>query len=358
MAPESRCWCGSDRLTPFGEHYLSCEDCDTLIAAEPPAGDVTRVGDDERGFYGRGYFFERQEELDHPDVETRARNDLAERCLTWLRTALGYRRPPGRTLELGCSHGGFVALLEAAGFDAAGLELSPWMVGYARRTAGVTVLQGPLEDQDLEPRSFDLIAAMDVIEHLPDPAATIGLAVDLLKEDGVLLIQTPSRPAGKSHRQLVAAGDRFLDMLLPGEHLHLFSEDGVRRLLHRLGAPHVVFEPPLFEYDMYFAASPAPLRPDDAEDLHVHLCASPAGCRLLAMLDLRQQLDQRTRAYLVADRDRVGRQAQIEELHRLLNREKAERLEVESLLRQELDRCRRETEERRQTIGELQRRSD
>ena len=347
MPVRSRCWCGGGRLTPFGEHYLSCEDCDSLVAAEPPAGDVTRVGDDERGFYGRGYFFEHQVELGHPDVETRAQSDLIERCLHWLRTALRYRRSPGRALELGCSHGGFVGLLGAAGFDATGLELSSWMVDYARRASGIAGLQGPLEDQALEPRSFDLIAAMDVLEHLPDPAATIGLAVSLLREDGVLLLQTPCRPAGKSHRQLVATGDRFLDMLLPGEHLHLFSEDGVRRLLRRLGAAHVAFEAPLFEYDMFLAGSPSPLRPGSEAGLREHLCSSPAGRRLLAMLDLRQQLDERTRAYLVADRDRIGRQAQIEELHRLLERAKAERLEVERLLRRENERLRKTIEESR-----------
>ncbi len=321
MMSGPRCWCGGDRLAPFGAHYLSCEDCETLVAAEPPAGDVTRVGDDEGGFYGRSYFFERQAELGHPDIESRARSDLGDRCLHWLRAALKYRRPPGRALELGCSHGGFVALLDAAGFDAAGLELSPWMVDYARRTSGVAVLRGPLEDENLEPGCFDLIAAMDVLEHLPDPAATLGRAIDLLEDDGVLLIQTPCRPAGRSHRQLVAAGDPFLDMLLPGEHLHLFTVDGMRRQLHRLGAPHVVFEPPRFEYDMFFAASPKPLNPRGDEELDEAQCAAPAGRRLLAMLDLRRQLDERTEAYLVADRDRVGRQEQIDELHRLLEKQ-------------------------------------
>jgi cyclopropane fatty-acyl-phospholipid synthase-like methyltransferase len=58
-------------------------------------------------------------------------------------------QPPGRALEIGCGHGGFVRLLRELGFDAMGTELSPWGVDLARHTSDVPVMQGPREKLSL-----------------------------------------------------------------------------------------------------------------------------------------------------------------------------------------------------------------
>ncbi len=113
-----------------------------------PGGDISHVREDEAGLYGKNYYLQHlQKDYGYPDLETRARADLPERCLHWLRTVLKFVPGPGaRTLELGCGHGGFVAMQRWAGLDATGLELSPWLVGKAREWFGVPVLQGRLED--------------------------------------------------------------------------------------------------------------------------------------------------------------------------------------------------------------------
>src|SRR5713101_4073412 len=102
----ARCWCGSAELHLFSPDYLECH----------------------HAAYGG------------PDFYTRTRGDLTERALYWLRTLLQYRLPPGKVLELGSAHGGFVALLRSAGFDATGLEMSRWVVDFARQTFGVPML--------------------------------------------------------------------------------------------------------------------------------------------------------------------------------------------------------------------------
>lgn len=345
-----RCWCGGEDLSPFGEHYLSCADCETLIAARFPEVDPTRVRDEERDFYGRRYWFEHQRDLDQPDLVERSVGDLGERCLHWLRAALKYRLPSGRTLEIGCSHGGFVALLRQAGFEAMGLELSPWVIDFARRTFAVAVARGPLEDQDFEPGSFDLIVALDVLEHLPDPAATLGRAVELLTEDGLLLVQTPCRPAGRSHRQLAADGDRFLEMMLPDEHLYLFSREGVSELCRRLGDPHLRFEPAIFgHYDMFFVAGRRPFRANPEEAVREVLSAIPERRPLQALLDLYWRSSEQAAAYAEADADRRARQDQIEDLQRLLAAAGEEQEET----RESLDRLHRLQERSQRGAHEL-----
>jgi hypothetical protein len=81
-----------------------------------PPVTIAEVRDDSRDFYGREYWFSTQEELlGLPNLERRARLDLPERCLYWLRTILKYKRPPARVLEIGAAHGGFIAELRWCG---------------------------------------------------------------------------------------------------------------------------------------------------------------------------------------------------------------------------------------------------
>ena len=147
------CWCGNADLVPFNDDYLRCVRCETLVLRCETSAAAGRVDDDGKDFYGRDYWFGHQQELGFADIRERARQDLPRRCLHWLRTVLRYRLPPGVTLELGCAHGGFVAMLRSAGFDAHGLELSPSIAEFATRTFGVPILTGPVEEQAIEPGS-------------------------------------------------------------------------------------------------------------------------------------------------------------------------------------------------------------
>ena len=47
------------------------------------------------------------------------------------------------------------------------------------------MLLGPVEDQQIEPGSLDVIALMDVFEHLPDPVSTMRHCLRLLRPDGI-----------------------------------------------------------------------------------------------------------------------------------------------------------------------------
>jgi SAM-dependent methyltransferase len=329
---DNPCWCGASELRPFSETYAQCGACHTLVTRHPFPHDLPFVEDDARDFYGKDYWFSHQEgDLGQPGILKRTRTDLPERGVHWLRAVLKYKRPPGRILELGSAHGGFVALLRWAGFDAAGLELSPWVVSFARQTFDVPVHQGALEQQDFDTGSFDAIALMDVLEHLPDPVATIGRALAFLKPDGVLVIQTPRYPRGTTHAQMVESGDRFLEQLKTNEHLFLFSDESIELLLSRLGAAHVRREPAIFShYDMFVVAGRAALSPHSAEAVSESLGRTPSGRMIQALLDLADQRDAARRssaavgplradvAYLkeqiaVSEADRARRLAVIEQ---------------------------------------------
>jgi SAM-dependent methyltransferase len=240
------CWCGNTDLAPFSSDYLRCTRCETLVLQRETSAVAGRVDDDIKDFYGRDYWFGHQEDLGFTDIRERARNDLPRRCLHWLRTVLRYRQPPGVTLELGCAHGGFVAMLRSVGFDARGLELSRSIAEYAAQTFGVPVLTGPVEDQALMPGSMDLVLAMDVLEHFSDPLETVRHCAGLLTRDGLFIFQTPCYPEGISFGDMQASQSPFLEQLRPQEHIYLFSRTSVRALFERVGFGHVAFEPAMF----------------------------------------------------------------------------------------------------------------
>lgn len=241
-----RCWCGCDELdASFGSH-LKCASCGTLVSNEiVRASFYAEVGDDETGFYGESYWSTHVPETQGlPTLEERARSDLTERAIDWMCRILELREPPADVLELGCAHARLVMLLCRAGFDAEGLEMSPSVVRQARELSRVPVHLGPLAPDAVRPR-YDVIAAMDVLEHLVDPLGTLRTCRAMLPDDGLLVLQTPC------HR---GEGETW-EMLIP-EHLFLFDEDGVRRLLHRAGFSEIEIDNAYFSSDMWIVASP------------------------------------------------------------------------------------------------------
>lgn len=313
------CWCGNTHLLPFGAGYLRCPECETLVAERPPES-TSPAGAVQ--FYGRDYWFNhQQQDLNQPDLEQRARRDLPERDLFWLRTLLRYKLPPADVLEVGCSHGGFVAVLHWAGYTATGLELNPWVADFARQTFDIPVLEGALETQTIPPCSLDAVVLMDVLEHLPDPRTTLSAALTLLRPQGLILLQTPCYPAGMSYEALVEQRSAFLKMLLPEEHLYLFSQPAVQRLFDVLGAPTVTFESAFFpQHDMYLAASQEPLEDHSVAQIEKTL-EQPGRRAALALLDLEGQFRALQQQLEVVEADRAARlellEGQGEELARL-----------------------------------------
>jgi SAM-dependent methyltransferase len=246
------CWCGGPLAEAIGPHYRRCAACGSAVRAPKPARAHFAVADDARDFYGRRYWTDYAVARKLPDIASRARSDLSERCLFWLERTLEVANPPGRFLEIGCGHGAFVALMQDLGFDAMGTELSPWVAEFGRRAFGIRVAEGPIEGLGLEP-GFRVVAAFDVLEHLEDPLGTVACAGALLAADGVLVLKTPVYRG---------EGPDWV-MFQEDEHIHLFSHAAIRLLLERAGFRDVLVRPSLFPYDMWVVASRQrfPVRP-------------------------------------------------------------------------------------------------
>ncbi len=236
------CWCGNAELLPFSTDYARCPVCETLVAQSGIPDDISHVSDDESDLYGKTYFTKHQSE--------------------------------------------FVAMMRRAGFEASGLDLSPWLVEFSSKTFEVPVLCGMIEKQAISPASLDVICLFDVLEHLPDPRQTIGHCLSLLKSDGMLAVQTPCYPEGKTLDEVLRAEPRFADQFKPREHIHIFSRRSVTLLFEQLGAPNVVFERAIFgHYDMFPFVSRVPLTVNNPEIIAEALQRTADARFMLALLD-------------------------------------------------------------------------
>jgi 2-polyprenyl-3-methyl-5-hydroxy-6-metoxy-1,4-benzoquinol methylase len=278
-SPLRNCWCGGHTFLPVTKDYVECEECRTAFLVSEWPSSLDGVSDDSSDFYSQKYWFDYQKELSYPSIIERARLDLTERCMYWLGYLLKFLTPPGRTLELGCGNGAFLYCCKTAGFDPLGIELSPFVVNFAKETFGVQVLLGPVEKHDFKPAFFDAVIMMDVLEHLPNPLETMSHLQTLLKDGGICVIQTPHYESGRP-----ADWPQFK----PSEHLYLFSKTSLTILLKKVGVLNVRFLEPFNGegYDMYCFASKGEVQEMGVEDVEEALLKTPGGRLMLAMQDL------------------------------------------------------------------------
>jgi SAM-dependent methyltransferase len=99
-----------------------------------------------------------------------------------------------RILEVGCGAGGNLAMLGRFG-AVTGVEPDGPSREHAAQATGAPVLPGTLPDGlPAFEGPFDLIAALDVIEHLDDDLGSLVALRGLLTPTGVLLTTVPAHP--------------------------------------------------------------------------------------------------------------------------------------------------------------------
>ncbi|MGH6728789.1 MAG: class I SAM-dependent methyltransferase [Sphingomicrobium sp.] len=105
-------------------------------------------------------------------------------------------RPPknARILELGAGTGHNLAMLSRFGTVEAS-ELDPVARELASERLGREVKEAALPDLSMFPAdSYDLIALLDVLEHVPDDKGSLAAILGRLKPGAALLVTVPANP--------------------------------------------------------------------------------------------------------------------------------------------------------------------
>ncbi|PWS38533.1 methyltransferase type 11 [Falsiroseomonas bella] len=101
-------------------------------------------------------------------------------------------RPGARVLDIGASSGEFTYVMQRGGFAARGIEPNLGYADFARRTYGVAVESGGLEEAEIAPGSLGLVTLNHVLEHLADPWDALHRIRRWLAPDGLLFIEVPN----------------------------------------------------------------------------------------------------------------------------------------------------------------------
>ena len=105
---------------------------------------------------------------------------------------------PAAVLDFGSGNGQLLPLLTQA-FPKADLHAADIMARPAGLAPGVTWHEGDLNDDlAIEPGSFDVILAVEVIEHLENPRHMLREVARLLKPGGAAILSTPNTGSVRS----------------------------------------------------------------------------------------------------------------------------------------------------------------
>src|SRR5215217_688182 len=96
-----------------------------------------------------------------------------------------------RILDVGCGTGANLKMLAAHG-RAEGVDISPQAVEFCRERGLDSVKLGAIELLPYDTDSFELVTALDVIEHLDDDVAGLREMRRVLRRDGRLLLFVPA----------------------------------------------------------------------------------------------------------------------------------------------------------------------
>ena len=128
-----------------------------------------------------------------------------------------------RVVDVGCGGGILSEALAARGAEVVGIDLGEKALGVAKLhqlESGSSVDYRLVAAEVLaaeEPASFDVVACMELLEHVPDPAAIVAACGALCKPAGLVAISTINRTP-KAYALAVVGAEYLLQLLPRGTH--------------------------------------------------------------------------------------------------------------------------------------------
>ena len=149
---------------------------------------------------------------------------------------------PARILEVGCGIGGTLNWLKQRWPDAETVGVDGFEAVHGELSKHVDValihdLDKPLPNLG----KFDLILALDILEHLRDPDLTFRSLSEMMAPDGVIIVSVPNIAHHSALVPLLLKRQfRYTDQgILDRTHIRFFTEENVLQLVSQAGLASV-----------------------------------------------------------------------------------------------------------------------
>jgi 2-polyprenyl-6-hydroxyphenyl methylase / 3-demethylubiquinone-9 3-methyltransferase len=126
-------------------------------------------------------------------------------------------------LDVGCGGGILAESMAACGANVMGIDLGDKPIKVAKLhllESGQQVDYRLVSAEELareRPHHFDVVTCMEMLEHVPDPAATVLACATLVKPDGWVFFSTINRNA-KAYLFAIIGAEYVLNLLPKGTH--------------------------------------------------------------------------------------------------------------------------------------------
>ena len=125
-------------------------------------------------------------------------------------------------LDIGCGGGLISEPLSRLGASVTGIEPADANIGAARAHSaamGLEINYQALSAEDLaaQGRTFDCVVCLEVVEHVPDPAAFVRVCATLVRPGGLMILSTINRTL-KSYLLAIIGAEYVLRWLPVGTH--------------------------------------------------------------------------------------------------------------------------------------------
>ena len=157
------------------------------------------------------------------DSEFKPLHDINPLRLNYIKEQCGGNLEGKRILDVGCGGGILSESLALEGANVVGIDLAEAGLEVAKLhllESGLDIEYQSISAEDLaekESESFDVIACLEMLEHVPDPCSVVAACAALCKPGGTLFFSTINRNP-KSYLLAIIGVEYVLRMLPKGTH--------------------------------------------------------------------------------------------------------------------------------------------
>lgn len=179
-------------------------------------------------YYNRKFFTGSKQRAGYYDYEGDRMAEI-KNMRAYLKGIMRYKKN-GKLLDMGCATGLFLLEAQKEKFDVYGIDVSRYAIGIAKKRFGKRVKLSSIEKSDYEKQEFETITMFDLLEHLKDPRDVLIKTKSILKNDGLLVINT-----GDTNSFMAKMQGKDWHFFIPPQHFFYFSVSNLKSLLDQAG---------------------------------------------------------------------------------------------------------------------------